>query len=109
MSLKSSYRIVFTTSVTCVVRSTCGDARCTRSPMPVRDGVKTSCPAARSGPRTYLNPYDPPHAPCTRTNVVMAGTLDPGCGGRQWARCQSSAGQVGLDHGEHRGVIGDGP
>src|ERR1700733_4103220 len=76
MSVRSSYRIVFTTSVTCVVRLTCGDARWTRSPIPVSDGVNTSCPASRSGPRTYLNPYDPPHAPCTRTNVVIARTID---------------------------------
>src|ERR1700761_8586937 len=76
MSVRSSYRIVFTTSVTCVVRSTCGDARCARSPIPVSDGVNTSCPASRSGPRTYLNPYDPPHAPCTRTNVVLLWIID---------------------------------
>src|ERR1700752_5067642 len=75
--------MVFTTSVTCVVRSTCGDARCARSPIPVSDGVKTSCPASCSGPRTYLNPYDPPHAPCTRTNVVMARTLDRLAGSRK--------------------------
>ena len=76
MSLRSSYSTVLTTSVTCVVRLTCGLARCTRSPIPVRLGVNTSCPAARSGPRTARKPYEPPHAPCTRTNVVMPGTLD---------------------------------
>src|ERR1700758_491469 len=76
MSVRSSYRIVFTTSVTCVVRLTCGDVRWTRSPIPVSDGVNTSCPASRSGPRTYLNPYDPPHAPWTRTNVVLLWIID---------------------------------
>src|SRR6516162_482578 len=75
MSVRSSNRIVFTTSVTCVVRLTCGLARWTRSPSPVRLGVNTSCPASRSGPRMVRNPYEPPHAPCTRTNVVMPGTL----------------------------------
>ena len=75
MSVRSSNRIVFTTSVTCVVRLTCGLARWTRSPIPVRLGVNTSCPADRSGPRTVRNPYEPPHAPCTRTNVVMPRTL----------------------------------
>src|SRR5215831_2529700 len=75
MSVRSSNRIVFTTSVTCVVRLTCGLARWTRSPIPVRLGVNTSCPDSRSGPRMVRNPYEPPQAPCTRTNVVMPGTL----------------------------------
>src|ERR1700735_736874 len=110
MSVRSSYRIVFTTSVTCVVRLTGGDARWTRSPIPVSDGVNTSCPASRSGPRTYLNPYDPPHAPCTRTNVVIARTIDfpyrtPQCGQRQKREKPVRAGladvpshRTGVDH-----------
>ncbi len=43
--------------------------------MPVSDGVNTSCPASRSGLRTKRKPHEPPHAPCTRTNVVMDRTL----------------------------------
>src|SRR5580700_2173926 len=71
MSRRSSYSTVLATSVTCVVRQTCGLVRCARSPMPVRLGVNTSCPAARSGPRTFRKPYEPPQAPCTRTKIAI--------------------------------------
>src|SRR6185312_757823 len=72
MPRRSSYRTVLTTSVTWVVRPTCGLVRWTRSPTPVRLGVKTSCPAARSGPRTLRKPCAPPHAPCTRTKIATS-------------------------------------
>src|SRR5215470_18528246 len=72
MPRRSSYRTALTTSVTWVVRPTCGLVRWTRSPTPVRLGVKTSCPAARSGPRTLRKPCAPPHAPCTRTKIATS-------------------------------------
>src|SRR6266480_1549675 len=75
MPCRSSYRTVLTTSVTWVVRHTCGLVRWTRSPTPVRLGVKTSCPAARSGPRTLRKPCAPPHAPCTKTKTAV--TISP--------------------------------
>src|SRR5215472_1764956 len=75
MSRRSSYSTVLTTSVTCVVRQTCGLVRWTRSPMPVRLGVNTSWPASRSGPRTLRKPCAPPHAPCTRTKTAISVTL----------------------------------
>src|SRR5439155_8244334 len=78
MSLRSSYQTALTTSATWVVRFTCGLVRCARSPMPVRLGVKTSCPAARSGPRTLRKPCAPPHAPCTRTKIATSVPLRPG-------------------------------
>jgi hypothetical protein len=73
MSVRSSYVAALTTSVTWVVRFTCGLVRCTRSPSPVKLGVYTSWPAASSGLRTGRKPYDPPQAPCTSTNVAMPG------------------------------------
>src|SRR5215471_19337046 len=70
MSCRSSYSTALATSAMCVVRPTCGLARCARSPMPVRLGVKTSCPAECSGRRTLRKPCAPPHAPCTRTKTA---------------------------------------
>src|ERR1700730_12605902 len=74
MSPRSSYQTALTTSAMWVVRFTCGLVRCARSPMPVRLGVKTSWPAARSGPRTLRKPCAPPHAPWTRTKTAISGS-----------------------------------
>ena len=75
MPSRSSYSTWLTTSWTWVVRSTWGLTRCTRSPIPVRLGVKTSCPCACNRRRTWRKPCAPLHAPCTRTYVAIAPRL----------------------------------
>src|SRR4051794_19970689 len=75
MPSRSSYSTWLTTSWTWVVRSTWGLTRCTRSPIPVRLGVKTSCPCACNRRRTWRKPCAPLHAPCTRTYVAILPRL----------------------------------
>src|SRR5687767_2083580 len=57
----------------CVDRPTSGLARWARSPRPVRVGVWTWWPSARSSGTTFFQHQPPNHAGCTRTNVAIAG------------------------------------
>src|SRR5579871_3383982 len=59
-------------SVTWVLRSIAGLARCTRSPDPVMVGVKTSWPAARRSLAIARQAHPPSHPPCTNTNVAIS-------------------------------------
>ena len=54
-----------------VSRPVSGVARWTRSAKPVSEGVKTSCPRARSNDATSRHSQPPPNAPCTITKVAI--------------------------------------
>src|SRR4029453_524043 len=59
-------------SSTWTERSISGRARWARSPTPVKVGVNTSWPRARSSGRIFFHAQPPVQAPCTTTNVDIA-------------------------------------
>src|SRR5690349_7503578 len=59
------------TSVICVSRLGRAAARCTRSPRPVRVGVKTSCPRPRSTRASGVTVQPPRQPPWMMTKVLI--------------------------------------
>src|SRR6516162_11352847 len=66
----------------CVSRSISRLSRCFRSPIPVKVGAYTSCPALRSLGASFRQTTLPAQEPCTRTNVAVASS--PHNTARRW-------------------------